>query len=60
MTYRHVELLDAGVSVALPLEQKTLAQDVARHIGIEYNEVSTFEGSDEGYIANLGKRYVTV
>ena len=47
---------NAGVSFALPLEQKTMAREVARQIGIEYNEIPTKEGVDEGYIANLGKR----
>lgn len=44
-----------GVSAAVPQSQVQLAQQVAQHINVDLQTVSTTEGSDDTYIANAGQ-----
>lgn len=44
-----------GLSRAVPAEQVTLAEEVARIIGIPLTKIQTTESSDEMYIENTGK-----
>lgn len=43
-----------GLSPAVPADQVELAERVARHIGIELQQVPTQEGDDPTYLANNG------
>lgn len=44
-----------GVSAAVPQSQIQLAQQVAQHIAVDLQTVSTTEGTDDTYIANAGQ-----
>jgi len=44
-----------GLSPAVPLDQRLLAEEVASQIGIPFEQVSTTEGTDDVYVANDGK-----
>jgi PP-loop superfamily ATP-utilizing enzyme len=44
-----------GLSPAVPMDQRKLAEDVASIIGVTLEQVSTTEGTDEVYVANDGR-----
>ena len=44
-----------GLSPAVPMNQRKLAEEVARTIGIDLEQISTTEGTDDEYIANDGR-----
>ena len=55
-TYRHEKATAVlGLSPAVPLDQRLLAEEVASQIGIPFEQVSTTEGTDDVYLANDGK-----
>lgn len=44
-----------GLSPAVPMEQRKLAEEVASVIGVALEQISTTEGTDEVYVANDGR-----
>lgn len=54
LPHEHVQAV-LGVSPAVPLHQIQFADEIATHIGIDLQKVSTTEGSDAKYIANAGQ-----
>lgn len=44
-----------GLSPAVPMDQRKLAEEVASMIGVAFEQVSTTEGTDEVYVANDGR-----
>lgn len=44
-----------GLSPAVPMDQRKLAEDVASVIGVTLEQISTTEGTDEVYVANDGR-----
>ena len=44
-----------GLSPAVPIHQRQLAEEVAATIGFDLEQISTTEGTDEVYVANDGR-----
>ena len=44
-----------GLSPAVPMDQRKLAEDVASKIGVALEQISTTEGTDDVYVANDGR-----
>jgi len=44
-----------GLSPAVPIDQRKLAEQVASEIGVALEQISTTEGTDEVYVANDGR-----
>ncbi len=44
-----------GLSPAVPMDQRKLAEDVASVIGVALEQISTTEGTDDVYVANDGR-----
>ena len=55
MRHSHQVTAVLGLSPAVPPEQVQLAEQVASHIGVDFQTVSTTEGTDATYIANTGQ-----
>ena len=44
-----------GLSPAVPVDQRQLAERVAEQIGVRFEQIATSEGDDEVYVANDGR-----
>jgi uncharacterized protein len=44
-----------GLSPAVPVDQRQLAERVAEQIGVRFEQINTTEGDDEVYVANDGR-----
>jgi uncharacterized protein len=44
-----------GLSPAVPVDQRQLAERVAEQVGVRFEQIATSEGDDEVYVANDGR-----